>query len=395
MRSFYAGRWSSRRFLRRKMEKVLVKNDEIVRRTVKEEQIASTASGIMPRLGTKNENSIRISLLKFVCAILVVAIHSPYMWNTTLVPNGQGQASFSSFGLTRIAVPFFFVCSGYFLAKHLGTTKDWLAAVRRRVRTLLVPFFIWTIIEILLLPLAISLFGDIFSARPIGSSALQFLNKYDWLYPCEKLFYKTPITPLWYLRCLFIFVLVAPAISWFLGRFGKGWLVLSFALGVLSRVIPGHEVQMLLGFVFSLPGLFYFSCGIYLYSHSIPHLRGGVLIVLALFVCRIALSVLGFDACVPIVEEISIPFFLLVAWKLTPALRLPRWLEGMSFPIYLMHMCLFACLSPVLQLVPRLNGSPNACALVRLVVGVCGPIAVALFLRRISPRLARLLFGDR
>lgn len=369
-------------------------NEGVIRRTAKAERIASSASNT-PRLGT--EDSISINLLKFVCAVLVVAIHSPYMWNTTLVLNGQEQASFSSFGLTRIAVPFFFVCSGYFLAKHLDTAKDWLTAVRRRVRTLLVPFVLWTMIEILLLPIVISLFCDAFSARTIGSSALQFLSRYDWIYPFEKLFCKTPIVPLWYLRCLFVFVLIAPGIVWLTRRFGKGWLALPFALGILCHVLPGHRIDMLFRYMFSLSGLFYFSCGIYLHSHHLPVLRTkqAVAGTLAFLVGRFVLSAKGLGAFVPLLEEAAIPFLLLVAWKLTPSMRLPRWLEGMSFPIYLMHMCAFACLSPVFRAVPRLNESPNACAVVRLAVGVCVPIVVALWLRWICPHLARLLFGDR
>ena len=374
--------------------KVAEENENAVRRMAKAERNASSAS-IAPRLVA--ESSLRISLLKLVCAVLVTAIHAPYMWPTTLVLNGQEQASFTSFGLTRIAVPFFFVCSGFFLAKHLGTAKDWLAAVRRRVRTLLVPFFIWTMIEILFLPLAISFFDDAFSAQLIGSSAIQFLNRYDWIYPLEKLFYKGPIVPLWYLRYLFVFVLIAPGIGWLTRRFGKGWLALSFAAGILYHLLPGQKVAMLFGYLFSLPGLFYFSCGIYLYSHRLPVLRTrpAIAMALVLLVGRFALSANGFGAFVPFLVEAAIPFLLLVAWKLTPAMSLPKWLEGMSFPIYLMQMCSFACLSPVFQLIPHLNDSPNACAVVRLVVGVCGPIVVALCLRRICPRLSRLLFGDR
>lgn len=349
----------------------------------------------------KSEDSVRIDLLKFVCAVLVVAIHSPFMWNTTsLAVGGSGSASFTSFGLTRIAVPFFFVFSGFFLARHLDTAGDWLKAVRRRVRTILVPFFIWTIIGILLLPVAIAILSDLFSGRPFGLSALQFLKGYDWTYPLEKLFYKSPIVPLWYLRCLFIFVLLAPAIARLTRRFGRGWLALSFALGVLCHLVPGRVAFMLLNFNFSLPGLFYFSCGIYLGAHTPSVLRsgnGGWLagaLGAALLVGRAILAANGCGVGAAMLQEAAIPFLLFAAWRLTPAVRLPGWLEGMSFPIYLMHMCAFSCLSPVLRL-SGLAESPNVCAVIRLVVGVFGPVAVAHGLRRISPGLAGVLFGER
>lgn len=86
--------------------------------------------------------SYKLANLGFVCAILVVFIHiihpvyekfNPTWWVCTFL---QGSIS-------CIAVPFFFVASGYFFAGHLGEEGWWRKGLRKRIGTLLVPYFLW------------------------------------------------------------------------------------------------------------------------------------------------------------------------------------------------------------------------------------------------------------
>lgn len=58
----------------------------------------------------KNAQFACIDLMKFICAILVVTIHtSPFKNVSPLLDYGLTQY------IARLAVPFFFVASGYFL----------------------------------------------------------------------------------------------------------------------------------------------------------------------------------------------------------------------------------------------------------------------------------------
>ena len=215
-----------------------------------------------------SETSLRVNFMKFACAVMVVAIHCSWPWGRTWSPTWFANQVFIG-SLCGIAVPFFFLCSGYFLAKHLGTLADWWTAVLKRVRTILVPFFIWTMIEILLFPLVLALLGDVLMGRPFCSTPLAFLRTYDWVYPLRKLIWMLPIVPLWYLKCLFVFVVIAPVVVFLTNRFGKKWLALCFILGLLVSLISADVPSKFFRFMFSVSGLFYFSAGLYLHKHPL------------------------------------------------------------------------------------------------------------------------------
>ena len=336
--------------------------------------------------------------MKFVCAVMVVAIHCRWPWGEPWNPTWIANQTLFLRGVTRIAVPFFFVCSGYFIARHLTSLSAWRSAVYKRIKTIVVPFFIWTMIEILFFPLVVAFFGDIVLGRPVCSTPCAFLRSYDWIYPFEKLFWKTPIAPLWYLRCLFIFVLIAPAIIFLIRRRGKTYLMFCFLLGIFYHLLPGHNINMLLGFNFSLPGLFYFSLGIWLFNHPLPIFGGGgqcFAVAALLFSVKMILSSKGWHVGALMAEELSIPFLLYATWRMIPAVRLPRWLANSFFPIYLMHMCAIWSLDSLIPRVPSLVNAPCVCALIRLFVGVFGSIAGANILRRLLPNVARVVFGER
>ena len=63
------------------------------------------------------ETSQKIKKMSFICSLLVVCIHVTWCADNTfslgwLIEQGVRQ------GIARIAVPFFFVVSGFFLAQH-------------------------------------------------------------------------------------------------------------------------------------------------------------------------------------------------------------------------------------------------------------------------------------
>ena len=103
----------------------------------------------------------------------------------------------------------------------------------------------------------------------------------------------------------------------------------------------------------------------------------------------------GFDVYAEMVGGVAIPFMMFAVWCVMPARRLPSWLDNMFFPIYLMHMCFIWLLKPVFRHVAFFSDSPRMCAILNLLFGVFGSILVAHLLRRLFPRLARLVFGDR
>lgn len=92
--------------------------------------VTSTPLPVTPELGRKIANA------SAVCAVLVVCIHvynplDPPFWFVRWL----------SLGLCQIGVPFFFAVSGFFLVNRADRPGWYSQALRKRVRTLLVPFF--------------------------------------------------------------------------------------------------------------------------------------------------------------------------------------------------------------------------------------------------------------
>ena len=96
----------------------------------------------MRRLNVKKRNN-SIDLFRYVCALLVVIIHTEPFYGGEL----RGLGIFLKEFLARIAVPFFFAVSGYFL--FLKIDRDGKAPLRSAWRLTKVYLF-WSIPYLLL-----------------------------------------------------------------------------------------------------------------------------------------------------------------------------------------------------------------------------------------------------
>ena len=94
-------------------------------------------------------------------------------------------------------------------------------------------------------------------------------------------------------------------------------------------------------------------------------------------------------------DAIAIPFIIFLAWYFAPPLRLPKWLEDMSFPIFILHMFFVVLVGGVGKYCPVLKDLPRTCVVLSYIVGVVGSILLAHALRRYFPRFARMAFGER
>ena len=137
-----------------------------------------------------------VNRLNGFCMILIVMMHcviTVNVWGNTYFL----EFVFSTF--TRVAVPVFFVISGYLLFKHYNISK-----IARRTRTVFVPFLLWSIITI-------AVFAFL-QHVPFLSS--YFNNQFQLT--SESVFTRTFIKPLngalWFLRDLYILVLISPII---------------------------------------------------------------------------------------------------------------------------------------------------------------------------------------
>ena len=190
-----------------------------------------------------------IRVVSFFCALLIVPIHASFLGQQVeLSVFDRAIMTVLSDGICRIAVPVFFVISGFFLAigwrKNQG--KSWYCSLlKKRFRTLYIPFVLWNMIYF----------------------AFQLVNGKGWGRFTERilgwnLFVKPACMQFWYLQTLFVFILLAPVFILIFRRriFGCVTLVL---LLILSFYFKLTQVLQLSNFFFISLGVllgFNFEC---------------------------------------------------------------------------------------------------------------------------------------
>lgn len=280
-----------------------------------------------------------------VSACLVVPIHISFApefgtidwWFRRLVVDG----------ICRVAVPFFFFSSGFFLAGRMEEAGWYRKALCKRIRTLLIPYLIFNILFCIY-----SLLLGVIGSQG-GSVTWQTLFVVTGLNP-----YKWPYHgALWFMRSLMVFVLVSPLLKFFVSRKVRMWLVVSGLLFMNWIAVKMGDPWADWAFQLISPyGSIWFILGMHL---RLVKYRG-----------------------VRLLEEVS------------PDLHIPDWLRRASFPIYLMHG-FFIC--PVGNLVhicaPLLDGWAMVLLKWLLVYGIT--LFVSVFLHSRMPRCAFVLFGGR
>lgn len=339
------------------------------------------------------ETSARIRLLSLVCVLLVVAIHTTWMsincpfWNR--VTNG----------VLSIAVPYFFVVSGYFLAARATEDGWWKRAVRRRVVSLGVPYVCWLVAALLVIA-SVDVTQNLLAHQPVfshlrafGGSGRIFFGLNLWHYP--------GVVPLWYLRCLFLFVLAAPVLVWCVKRLSYAWIALLFAMAVVVSVLGKTGVLspqrggwgFFLSYGISVSGLFFYSVGMLLRIKPQVQRLGDGRVALALAGC-VVLVLWLVPVCAKLPSIVASAALLYVVWRMTPACPLPADILSSAFPIYLMHAVVFEAFWPIAAGI-GLDNWPLAYGCAMWLVGVLVPMGIAFVLRRSAPRLAGWLFGGR
>lgn len=149
-------------------------------------------------------NKIRVAGL--ICTIMVLYRHSLNYLAFFGNWNGEGisrivENSFSI--LTEIAVPFFFVVSGFFfLKKDYNNYRSYFLMVKGKFKSLIIPFLFWNLIGLLVM--SVVAFGDV-RDMSFGKhlSSLLFSEWYG---------------PLWYVRDLITMMLFVPLYGWIFKR---------------------------------------------------------------------------------------------------------------------------------------------------------------------------------
>lgn len=119
-----------------------------------------------------------IDISKLYCACLVVFIHMGFGDSFSVVPC-----------LSRQAVPYFFLVSGFFLYKRLSTTDNARKSVFLYAKNLLVVYFVWTA---LWLPYTINEYTSLYAGKSIIYVVIVLIRR---IFLCGN-------APYWYLLVL-------------------------------------------------------------------------------------------------------------------------------------------------------------------------------------------------
>lgn len=346
--------------------------------------------------------SARFANMSIVCAFLVVCIHVGGVFENGSI--GWWFSELTRDGIARVAVPYFFLASGFFLAGKFagvplrGMLPVWRNEVLKRVRSLLVPLVIWPIIWMLWNAPFIMVANKI-AVRPL-THAVPFLNGVLW----------PGFGILWFVRFLFILVLLSPLLLFLIRKCGYAWLVVAFAAywsayTFLDLWKPMGPFAWCV-YVVSLEGIAYFSLGLLLRCNVsvILALRGimaygilslGILFMVLSVICKF-LQITVSEACGSgylNLRHFPVPFLMAGIFGLMPPRRFPYYLISAAFPVYLLH-CVWVL--PIRCVLNQIRFVPAVARYLIVWLGAFGlSVFTAWLMRKRTPKVADVLFGGR
>lgn len=347
------------------------------------------------------ELSEKIKSFALLCTAMVVGIHvAGYQEHGTVM---WWWSRIGHCGVFLIAVPFFFTASGFFLAGHFVEFGWWRRECLKRIRSLLIPYVIWSVVAIVL---KISIIVAVNFAHGRGllenmPTSWRWWTRAFGVYP----FCYPEVVPLWYLRTLMIFVFISPllycAVKW------VGWrilLVIYLAHGVIG-VSDGDRFHLFMHYTFTCCGLSFFILGMILRIGEYAVEAKGKMIPIVSLLMGILVLVVSFVVSVEsrwflIARMAFIPLFLYSLWNLMPTIKLPTWLCSAAFSIFLMHVLVWRLIGAV-ELAMHANcfGFLRPSNMVdwgvKWIVGFGGALALSVVLRKAFPKFACIAFGGR
>lgn len=353
--------------------------------------------------------SERIRQLGFAAIVLVAFIHgttgrycdSAEPRQLSALLNDRLQASVA-FGFARVAVPYFFLISGFLFFLRVESQSDLLPKLKRRFFGLVVPYLAWSALWIAVATAA--WISD--SSAP--ASLVDSVAESRWL---ETLILDPIPGQFWFIRDLIVLVSFSPLILF--GFRILGW-TLPLTVALIWLLIP--EIVVIENrpswqFV-SLTGAAMFTLGGWFSRVGLPHLRGNaVVILLGLLWASIIASLFlipidwsfewGLDAR-RVLDRIAILLGIAFLWSVQPVFRRP--LAARPFELAARHtFFIFAAHYPLLGFVIATHCRLVGCsALSQLIAFLLYPLVVigllvvlgSFFCRRF-PHLYGLLSGYR
>ncbi len=357
--------------------------------------------------------------VSFLSACCIVMLHA---YQNAMLEAGEATAwlgLFAGWALPTFGVPIFFVISGYLLAVKAanGTAAGWYGkAVKKRMRTLLVPYLLWCTISALTV-IPFTMLGNHLAGRSLASNTClrePLLSAWNLVLVYGGDLRSGPANgPMWYIRELFLLVLAAPVfLKITSSRFwGAVYLAAAGTAFFLHDWMP-RSCWQLFETGLSLRGFLFFPLGLYLAQHPVPRdgigrLRAALPAVwLGTCVAYVWLRLHGGENCMTAKILLSKATNVLGVggvWVLCDALpgfrrmaRLP--VARDSFFLYACHMAVMSillCERSQQLLATRLHVPAAGIFLLRIAVPIGVSLLLAEGLKRFAPRVYALLTGGR
>ncbi len=231
-----------------------------------------------------------ITWLRFPLMVAVVCIHA-HIGEYSII---NAEHSYSLIGgvqyffsqiIARTAVPLFFMFSGYLFFYKVETFDGatYWTKIKKRIQTLLVPYFIWNLLYILFF-LCIQLVFNM-QSKPEYTVIADYSFK-DWLLAFWN-YHNTGMPynfALWFIRDLFIITLFTPILLSIFKLEHKYFRHFSMLLGILGVVYLIELLPISKGIIPNGTALFFFTLGAYFSIHKksfIPSKPIGITVVIA------------------------------------------------------------------------------------------------------------------
>jgi fucose 4-O-acetylase-like acetyltransferase len=366
-------------------------------------------------------NSDKFRFWSFVSMALLVFVHGyniepRYLQPWTLPEQAFSRTAFTEYffanGILRFRIPMLFIISGYLYALHdYGVNRD---RVKKRVRTLLVPYLLWS-------GLCLLIFYAL-EMHPAGSALISashiaqidetrvFVHQYRW-YEILARWILVPLPyQLWFIRVLFVYNLAYPLIRrWLAGPTSK-WMLFAIAallwLGTMNFLLFEGE------------GLLFFSLGVWIQKTGFdidkpgrwldPRVWGLVFVGAAASKTWLAFQgqpLLG-DWLFPILtvlHKLTVGSGLIAAWFGCDALvgwcmarRWFVWLTAFSFIIYAVHAPWVAMLiDPTIRLLGSGPGDQMLAFVLLPPALIAFAVVLGAAMRKVAPGVYGVLTGGR
>lgn len=192
-------------------------------------------------------NSRKIAILNVLAIMLVLLLHSYYLEAADYSVAQSIQKFTGTLGLSGVAVPLFYFISGLLFFKSINRIKDCFLGIRKRIRSLLIPYIIWNLI-----------FVGWYVVLAFTPGVSRFVNSdmmshFSVSHPMDSLEYLL-IEPagfhLWFLRDLMIYAVCTPLLYFLLRRYP--WITLLLLFCVFGRITRCGITYFAMGGIISL-----------------------------------------------------------------------------------------------------------------------------------------------